>query len=188
MHVWLLGLLFFLSETRHLLFVSRIFKSGKPFPRSPVTTVLWREAVRRVPLRRGAAVCLRGDFSGSLYPQSRQAAPEESQEKRCSQGGRGQARLPGDAEETLMWPRDQKAGKGPLQKWGEAGRGAGPGFGSVLPPTLSQPAPLLRGSQFFQLWGKPPHLFPALQASEGHSFPSLPVCPSATFSDAALYL
>lgn len=132
MRVWLLGLLFFLSETRHLLFVSRIFKSGKPFPRSPVTTVLRREAVRRVPLRRGAAVCLRGDFSGSLYPQSRQTAPEESQEVFTGLEGPGPA--PWGCRRDLMRPRDQKAGKGPLQKWGEAGRGAGLSLGTSCPP------------------------------------------------------
>lgn len=66
------------------------------------SSVLEKRLIRKLPL-----------------PQGQQTAPEESQERRCSQGWRNQAWLPGGCRRDLMWPTNQKAGKGPLQKCGE---------------------------------------------------------------------
>lgn len=72
-----------------------------------------------------------------------------------------------------MRPGDDKAGKGPLQKYGEAERVAEQSLGTSCPPHPESPAPFLRGSEVFQLWGELPNFLHYKQVNRIFSLPSL---------------
>lgn len=78
--------------------------------------------------------CVCEETSQEAFSHSQQTPPKENQEKICSQGWWNHAWLPGGCRRDLMRPGDDKAGKGPLQKYGEAGRGAEQSLGTSCPP------------------------------------------------------